>query len=778
MLHRLSNVGSFRDRSRRRRKLARRCVPVLEGLETRTLLSFNAPFTFHLARDANSVAVADFNGDGRQDFVVADDTTPGQLTVLLGNGDGSFQSAGTFPSGLPFTSVVAVGDFNGDGIPDLAVGGYGASIDILLGNGDGTFRNTGSFTFTNDDGAVPQSIAVADFHGNGKQDLVVASAVEGSPEPLVELPGNGDGTFQSPVNLGFSSSFAVAGDINNDGKPDLIAGSTISASLLLGNGDGSFQGPVPFAPGLPLTVTDVNGDGIPDLVFATPQGISERLGNGDGTFQDPIHVNLPANAQGTVLGVGDFTNDGQLDLIFRSGNDAVSVVLNNGDGTVAAAPAYAAGAFPSAIAAGDFTGDGLPDLVTVGADGQAHILLNNGDGTFRSGSTLAAPDVGTSVVVGDFTGDGILDIAVLRRDFNNHSLVSVFLGNGDATFQDAKIIDLGTGTASGEGKIVAQDFNGDGQLDLAVLFQDNTTRQNLVEVLLGNGDGTFQATAPHQVHAGTDSDASGLAVADFNRDGKLDLVTVNEVSSDANVLLGNGDGTFQDPVRIAIGGGPFDVAVGDFTGDGIPDLVTANVVNNTVSVLLGNGDGTFQAPVTYPVGVTPGAVVVGDFNGNGIADIAVADSNSVSVLQGNGNGTFQSAVSYLVGRDARALVAADFNGDHALDLAVANFGSNDVSVLINRADGRAGAARTAAAVDTLFADARPGSGSPVAGQQPAVAPVNAAFSDALVETISWPQPRQLVADAGTLAHRHKGDWTEAAMAGLPDPLLGELAEVV
>jgi hypothetical protein len=178
--------------------------------------------------------------------------------------------------------------------------------------------------------------------------------------------------------------------------------------------------------------------------------------------------------------------------------------------------------------------------------------------------------------------------------------------------------------------------------------------------------------------------------------------------------------------------------------------------------------------------VNPAAVVVGDFSGDGIPDIAVINgfSNSVSVLQGNGDGTFQSAVNYLVGIDPRSLVVADFNGDNALDLAVANFHSDDVSVLINRADGHAQATRTAAAVDALFAGARPEPVSPVAGQQPAATPVDTAFSGALVEAASSPQPQQLVADVGAPAHRHNGSETEATIAALPDPMLGDLAAVV
>jgi hypothetical protein len=794
------NFGFLRDSDRRKRKPARRYALSLEGLEDRNLLSFAAPSAFHFSRDPQSVAVADFTRDGNQGLVVADESHT--LTVLLGNGDGSFRSTGSFQGPGGGVPLVAAGDFNGDGIPDLVA----ATVDgvrVLRGNGDGSFRNAGDISLPIGENTDRSSIAVADLHGDGKQDLVVASNTEGLPEPVFELRGNGDGSFQSPVNLGFSSTFVVAGDINNDGTPDLVdLNSSGQAELRLGNGDGTFQDPVPFAPGLPLKVADVNGDGIPDLVFATRSGISERLGNGDGTFQDPVNVTFPANTPGTVLGVGDFNNDGQLDVVigtrpFAGESHALGVLLNNGAGSFVTAPAYATGAFPNAVAAGDFTGSSLPDLVTVGFDGQAQVLLSNGDGTFRSGGSLSAPGVGTSVVVGDFDGDGKLDIATLSRDVNGHSQVNVFLGNGDGTFQADRIFDLGSDTASAFGKIVAGDFDRDGRLDLAVLFRNNFSRQNLVEVFLGNGDGTFRATEPQQVDTGGVGEASGLVSADFNGDGKLDLAVANQGNANGDgarvsVLLGNGDGSFQDPISIPVPGGPFQVAVGDFNGDGIPDLVTVNALTNTVSVLRGNGDGSFGAPVNYPVGVDPAALMVGDFNGDGIPDVAVANSvsNSVSVLRGNGDGTFQNAVDYLVGIDPRSLVAADFNGDGALDLAVANFHSDDISVLLNRGDGPgsapsgplAGVARVAdaAAIDALFAGARSGPGSPVVvGQRPAAAAIDPAVAAGRPEAVIPPPAQQAVADAGTLPHRHQEDPAESAGAtGLANRLAGGLPTVV
>ena len=144
-----------------------------------------------------------------------------------------------------------------------------------------------------------------------------------------------------------------------------------------------------------------------------------------------------------------------------------------------------------------------------------------------------------------------------------------------------------------------------------------------------------------------------MAVGDFNGDGKADLAVANYGSDNVSVLLGNGNGTFQAAVNYAAGTSPHSVAVGDFNGDGKADLAVANYGSNNVSVLLGNGNGTFQAAVNYAAGTSPCSVAVGDFNGDGKADLAVANygSNNVSVLLGNGNGTFQAAVNYAAGTD-------------------------------------------------------------------------------------------------------------------------------
>ena len=229
--------------------------------------------------------------------------------------------------------------------------------------------------------------------------------------------------------------------------------------------------------------------------------------------------------------------------------------------------------------------------------------------------------------------------------------------------------------------IAIGDFNGDGKPDAAVV--DRGT--NAVSILLGNGDGTFAAAASYAV--GFDSIA--LAVGDFNGDGKLDLVTANRAAYTISILLGNGDGTFGNHVDYTAGTEPMAVVVGDFNEDGFLDVAVVNNADNTVSIFLGVGNGTLLNPVIYSLGAGPIAIVNGDFNGDGHLDLAAANSGSdtVCVLLGNGDGTFQNAAFYATGSDPSGLTATDLNGDGKLDLVAANDGSNSISVLLNAGNG-------------------------------------------------------------------------------------------
>jgi hypothetical protein len=317
-----------------------------------------------------------------------------------------------------------------------------------------------------------------------------------------------------------------------------------------------------------------------------------------------------------------------------------------------------AGSSPFYVGTGEFNGDGKLDLIVANlASNDISVFLGNGDGTFQAAVNYVTGSAPRSVGVGDFNGDGKLDMAVA-----NNNNVSVLLGNGDGTFQPA----VNYAAASGGQSVAVGDLNGDGKLDLVVA----NNQSNNVSVLLGNGDGTFQAAVNYPAGSG----ASSVAVGDFNGDGKLDVTVANFGTDNVSILLGNGDGTFQTAVNYAAGGGCQSIAVGDFNGDGKLDLAVANFATKDVSVLLGKGDGTFQSAMNISVGAQPESLVEGDLNGDGILDLVVGNSGtgSVSILLGIGDGTFQPVVDYDTGTASQSVTVGDFNGDGRLDVAVAN----------------------------------------------------------------------------------------------------------
>jgi Calx-beta domain/FG-GAP-like repeat/RTX calcium-binding nonapeptide repeat (4 copies) len=240
--------------------------------------------------------------------------------------------------------------------------------------------------------------------------------------------------------------------------------------------------------------------------------------------------------------------------------------------------------------------------------------------------------------------------------------------------------------------IVTADFNKDGNTDLVTANKSSST----VSILLGKGDGTFNPTGSFSVVGFNGLSPSSVAVADFDKDGKLDLVTANNINNNISVLFGKGDGSFKAAVNFALNSAstPISVAVGDFNGDGKSDIVTANNASQNVSVLLGNGTGNFATTKNFKVPSRPTSVTVGDFDGNGISDLAVTSSffNNVSVLLGKGDGTFNLATSFDVGTNPNSVIVGDFNKDNKLDLAVANSSSNNVSVLLGDGSGGFGIA--------------------------------------------------------------------------------------
>jgi sugar lactone lactonase YvrE len=325
-----------------------------------------------------------------------------------------------------------------------------------------------------------------------------------------------------------------------------------------------------------------------------------------------------------------------------------------------------AGQVPQGTVLGDFNHDGKLDLAVLNnGDQTISVLLGNGDGTFQPQVTYAVGHQSQGIAMGDFNGDGNLDLVVSNYVDDT---ISVLLGNGDGTFAPQ----VTYATAHRPQGIAVADFNGDGHLDLAVA---NTFGAD-VTILLGHGDGTFVADNPATFSVG--SYPVAIATADLNGDGNADLVVTNSGDGSVSVLLGNGDGTFQSQIVLTIPGYPdlTPVAVGDFNGDGISDFVVGDSESNDVYVFLGINGLTFQAPVSYTTGNAAFGIVAADFQGTGHLDLAVTNAadNTVSLLlnRGDGSGTFQAQVTFPVGSTPLGIAAGDLNGDGLPDLAVAN----------------------------------------------------------------------------------------------------------
>jgi hypothetical protein len=545
------------------------------------------------------------------------------------------------------------------------------------------------------------NVFVADFNGDGKPDILTSDGT-------MNL-GNGDGTFKPGTSVSVSSSQVLAvADFNGDGKPDVLEQGTGTLLVMLGNGDGTFQPPISTASGasfFAVATTDLNGDGKADVVGVFGSSLFVYISKGDGTFASGVSYNLGAASAGVpLLSLGDFNGDGKTDvLVSTTGTTVVAgqeiVLVGNGDGTFQTTLRTSTGVYlwGSSAVTGDFNGDGKLDLVVTGVSGfcngacigpgAVYILLGNGDGTFEApvlSISLKAPSDGflnTPLGAADLNGDGKLDLVLQYSS----SFAQIYLGNGDGTFSNTSNYVLNMplieAYAPSTGIAIA-DFNLDGKRDIA----------SGDSVQLGNGDGTFQgiqiALVPGYMSI------SGIAVGDFDKNGAPDVAATSSpyingtVVNYLFVLSNDGTGKLSLTNTYTLQDSATSIVTADFNGDGNLDLVVIgrDSINSdwSYSVLLGNGNGSFQSPVFHPQNVNGGGTaVVADFNHDGKLDFAMADGQSVAVFLGNGDGTFGAPVLYFDGGGS-FLVTADFNGDGKLDLAT---GGPPTALLFGNGDG-------------------------------------------------------------------------------------------
>ncbi len=752
-------------------------IPALAWPQARR---FQNPVFLPTANDPGALTVGDWNHDNKPDLIYIDGTSIAALHVLLGNGDGTFTPGQTvaLPSDACHYYVgrscyLTSADINGDGKPDLifaAIGNSLTGIITLLGNGDGTFGVPIISTIK-----VPPSNpeinlrpAVGDFNGDGKPDLVVADPLNGG---AYFLSGDGGGHFAYGSTFSNSKydtgrpTLAYAGDFNGDGKLDILmlsGGGTTSATVYYGNGNGSFTEGPGYSAGLNGIYAqfsmygDVTGDGVADLVGTDQQSNVWILpGRSDGSFGTALQLAGQLDTRDSILGAADLNGDGLVDFIAQTAA-GIRILPGAAGTTLGNAQIVTAGAANIlGTVIGDFNGDGIQDVAsateggivllfgnTAGSftnstivntgktvvaaiagdfngDGKADALIQQSDGSFQtffggvSGSLSAGTPFtpGISLLymgntVGDFDGDGKLDVA-----FGHAGLqIQILYGDGDGSFTP--------GVASpGMGSGLVGDLNGDGKTDIVgvtgpTIDVASNYLYNLTSMLGSSGRTlTTVTTALPPFRQGLYTPLL-TAIGDLNHDGHLDVVLYDRNQQAVNVWIGNGDGTFRagssvdtSALQLSIGGIATSYSIGgiaDIDGDGNADLIAlgsqlnaaTNLVAPCIVVLYGDGSGGFGPPQILPISHSYTTLYLADVNQDGKIDVVLTDGVLISVLPNDGNRNLGSEQRYVGGSSISTLAVGDFNGDNYPDLLTTSSGglgiftTNVFTVLLNQADTR------------------------------------------------------------------------------------------
>jgi hypothetical protein len=570
-------------------------------------------------------AIADLNGDGKNDIVAINEYA-GDVSVFLGNGDGTFSvKPSSYAVGGYAWNTPLIADFNGDGLMDVVESDDLYSLVYLQGYGDGTFRASPTYPLPNsfDQGAYSYSVASGDFNGDGIADVVVGEVRNNGSTGVVVYLGKGDGTFSAGVSYGDqpNMSYVAVADFNGDGKLDIAAIDRANSEvhILLGDGDGTFSigasyptSPAGDASSQNLVVGDFNKDGKPDIAVANSntQDVGALLGHGDGTFADAVSYPLASHSAYDIQ-AADLDGDGYVDLVVTAvtveQQVAIGILLadSNAPGTFTAAQFVAVTGYPNNIALGDLNNDGKIDMAVTergGAsfNGQIEIFLNDGTGTFP-----AAPTVYPASAIGGAGGDSWpLNIQMF-------------------------------------------DLNGDGNLDLIYLNDDYGT----LAVALGNGDGTMAAPTEFPSTEYVD----GMALADVNGDGAMDVLTGEDEAGGFSVFLNaNGSGGAgnytlgtQTPSATVAAGSPANYTLDLAGSHGYTGTITFACSNlptgaactfNPASVIA-NGDTPFSTVMTISTmasassaaslrhGPTPGSItLLASLGGIGLLGLMLAGS--------------------------------------------------------------------------------------------------------------------------------------------------------
>jgi hypothetical protein len=554
------------------------------------IFEFNSA-TYNVGSNPRFVATSDLNGDGILDLIVANDTS-GDLSVLMGNPDGTFQSPVTYSYGTrPFWIVAA--DFNGDGMTDVAVSG-GGGIVIYLNVGNGTLFESSVYLVS----SFAPSLAVADINGDGRLDLVWSGYNNDTANVML---GKGDGTFQPSLSYptGRAPEGIVTGDFNNDAKLDLATANEFfsisqnfpgTMSVLLGNGDGTFQGFTnydatedPYG----IAVGDFNSDGNLDAVVANSgdEVVTVFLGRGDGSFENGVEYGGDVGCIDVI--VADFDLDGKLDLaVANTNSNDVSILLGNGDGTFQPALNFATGTAPYAVATGDFNRDGYLDLVTANYVGTTITVLTRLQPTVSTLVSSSNPSSFGQLVtftdtVSPKTGQGVPSGTVTFYD-GTKQLGSSSLNSGGVAAISTSALKVGTHSIS------------------AVYGGDSTFASSTSNVLSQVVQGAIATLSGNQANFGEQ--------------------TVDLTSSPVNITLSNTGNIAMSISSISISGpNKTDFAQTNTCGASLPAGGTCTIAITFTPLATGSRSATLKISDNAPnspqtvsltgTGVTPTAVV-------------------------------------------------------------------------------------------------------------------------------------------------------------------------
>jgi hypothetical protein len=655
-----------------------------------------------ISSNPSGLAIADINNDNRLDIITAN-TNTNCVGVLLGYGNGSFTPVLTFSTGIgsrPY--AVAVGDINNDKYLDILTANFDTdTVSILLGDRDGTFSSLWLFFMGQD--SAPSSITLADFDSDNCLDIVIT--YDGLGNLCVYL-GDGSGSFRTSMTYSFGSTsqpyYAIVADFNHDNRMDIAVAvfGNDEVVICFGYGNGSFQVARNFSTGfsshpLGLAVGDFNNDTQLEIVVAlwgTGQiAILTQYFAAD--FATQTTYSTGSAPQPYSVAIGDLNHDNRSDIVVaNSGTDNLNIIFGLGNGTFESQMMYSTGinSHPQYVITGDINNDNNLDIIVVNSKHDSiGTIMGYDNGTFAPEAVyyIGVDSHPSAVVIDDFNNDNRSDLAVVNTGTNS---IAILIGYEYALFETAKT--YGSVENREPYAVVTSDFNNDNYLDIAAAFITSGT----LGILLGYGNGSFDDMMTYQ--QANDSIFSALAVNDVNNDGKLDIVVADSGTNNVLILLGYGNGSFATSITFSTGNGsqPSAIAIADFNKDGRLDLVVSNFGSNNIVILLGYGNGSFATVMTYPTGngACPVAISVSDFNKDDRLDIAVVnrDTSNIGIFLGYGNGSFANQVTYSVGifYSPCSIVIIDFDSDGQLDIITANYDDNGIGIFFGHGDGTFG----------------------------------------------------------------------------------------